>query len=171
MRLPADSCIHGAAAHERARPGALAAGAGISLLALLASALVFASSAHAAWLPPVGISETGEHVSSPPQVVLDAQGNATAVWSEWDGDDTVVESAYRPVGEGWQAPVDISEASGAAVLVPGEHDADYPRIAVDGDGNVTVVWERTGGDETVIQAESRPSGAPGRRRSTSLSRA
>ncbi len=136
----------------------MAAGVSISLLTLLASALVFASLAHATWLPPVAISETGEHVSSPPQVVLDAQGNATAVWSEWDGDDTVVESAYRPAGEGWQAPVDISEASGAVVLVPGEHDAGYPRIAVDGHGNLTVVWERTRGDETVIQAESRPAG-------------
>ena len=98
-------------------------------------------------------------MSSPPQVVLDAQGDATAVWSEWDGDDTVVESSYRPAGEGWQAPVDISEASGAVVLVPGEHGADYPRVAVDSDGDVTVVWERTTGvDETVIQAASRPAG-------------
>ncbi len=145
--------------HERAKPGALAVGVIISLLALLAPALAFASSVHATWLPPVAVSEIGEHVSSPPEVVLDAQGNATAVWGEWDGDDTVVESAYRPAGEGWQAPVDISEASGAAVLVPGEHDADYPRIAVDGDGNVMVVWERTtGADETVIQAASRPAG-------------
>jgi hypothetical protein len=137
----------------------LAVGVIISLLVLLAPALVFASSAHATWLPPVAISETGEHVSSPPQVVLDAQGDATAVWSEWDGDDTVVESSYRPAGEGWQAPVDISEASGATVLVPGEHDAAYPRIAVDGDGDVTVVWERsTGADETAIQAASRPAG-------------
>lgn len=141
------------------RPRALAAAVVISLLALLAPVLVFTAPAHATWLPAMAISETGEHVGSPPQVVLDAQGDATAVWSEWDGEDTVVESAYRPAGEGWQAPVDISEASGAAVLVPGERDADYPRIAVDGDGDVTVVWERnTGADETVIQAASRPAG-------------
>jgi hypothetical protein len=29
-------------------------------------------------------------------VVLDAQGNATAVWNTWNGEDTVVESDYRP---------------------------------------------------------------------------
>ncbi len=119
-----------------------------------------APSAQAGWLPPVSLSAAGEHTGAP-HVVLDAQGNATAVWEAWNGEHTVIESAYRPAGEGWQTPVVISDVGEEAVLVAGERDADYPTIAVDASGAVTVVWERgTGSDETVIQSTYRdPAGA------------
>jgi len=125
--------------------------------------LLFASVAQAGWLSPVGISEAGEHIGTP-QVVLDSEGNATAVWDRWNGTETVVESAYRPAGEGWQAPTDLSEPSqagggGGEEGVPGERDASSPRIAVDADGDTTVIWERyTAADKTLLQATYRPAG-------------
>jgi hypothetical protein len=123
-----------------------------------ASLLAVAPAAHATWLAPVDVSEPGEAPTAA-RVVLDTEGDATAVWSAWGGQHTVVMSSYRPAGEAWQKPVDISEETGETVLIAGEHDADYPRVAVDGAGDVTVVWERsTGTDETVIQAASRPTG-------------
>jgi hypothetical protein len=134
----------------------------LALCSVLAGALGFsvssASAAQAGWLAPVAISQGGENVGVP-RVVLDAQGNATAVWQGWNGEDTVVESAYRPAGGSWQAPIDLSQASGEVTLVAGEHDAGSPRIAVDGHGDTTVVWERYGGtNRIIIEVAYRPAG-------------
>jgi len=127
---------------------------GISLLLLLA----FTSAAGAEWLPPVDISEESEHTGAP-HVVLDSEGNATAVWDRWNGVDTVVESAYRPAGEGWEAPMDLSEPELEGEVVPGAHDASAPRIAVDRNSNVTVIWERYAGtNQVLLQAVERPAG-------------
>ncbi len=117
----------------------------------------FAPVAEAGWLPPVDISEASDHVASP-HVVLDSEGNATAVWDRWNGTDTVVESAYRPAGEGWEAPVDLSEPELEGEVVPGSHDAQSPQIAVDRNGNVTVLWERYAGSKIVLQSVDRPAG-------------
>jgi hypothetical protein len=125
-------------------------------VALIACAAL-ASSAQAGWLPPVDISEPGE-VAGNPHVVLDSEGNATAVWDRWNGVDTVVESAYRPAGEGWQAPVDLSEPELEGEVVPGSHNAESPQIAVDRNGNVTVLWERYAGAKIVLQSVDRPVG-------------
>jgi hypothetical protein len=123
---------------------------------VLACAL-FAPAAEAGWLPPVDISESGEAAGNP-HVVLDSEGNATAVWERWNGTDTVVESAYRPAGEGWEAPVDLSEPDLEGEVIPGANDAGSPRIAVDRNGNVTVVWERYAGSKIVVQSVDRPAG-------------
>lgn len=113
--------------------------------------------AEAGWLPPVSISEASEAAGNP-HVVLDSEGNATAVWDRWNGTDTVVESAYRPAGEGWQAPIDLSESAPEGEVVPGSHDAQSPQIAVDRNGNVTVLWERYAGTKIVLQSVDRPAG-------------
>lgn len=119
---------------------------------------LLAPPAGAEWLPPVDISEASEHAGNP-HVVLDSEGNATAVWDRWNGNDTVVESAYRPAGEGWETPVDLSEPELEGEVVPGAHDARAPQIAVDRNGNVTVLWERYAGvNEVVLQSVDKPSG-------------
>ena len=43
-----------------------------------------------------------------PQVVVDPAGNATAVWRRVDADRSVVQTASRPAGGAWSAPVDLS---------------------------------------------------------------
>lgn len=127
---------------------------GVALVACAA----LAPSAVAGWLPPVDISEASEAAGNP-HVVLDSEGNATAVWDRWNGTDTVVESAYRPAGEAWQAPVDLSEPELEGEVVPGAHDAGSPQIAVDRNGNVTVLWERyAGANKIVLQSVDRPVG-------------
>src|SRR6267154_1105351 len=82
--------------------------------------VVMAPVAEAGWLPPVDLSEPGEHAGSP-HVVLDSEGNATAVWDRWNGAETMVESAYRPAGESWAAPADLSAPvfEGEVVLAGG----------------------------------------------------
>ncbi|HWA52742.1 MAG TPA: PKD domain-containing protein [Solirubrobacterales bacterium] len=138
----------------RGRAGSVATCVGLVLLFLAA----LAPTAQAEWLPPVDISEESEHTGAP-HVVLDSEGNATAVWDRWNGVDTVVESAYRPAGEGWEAPTDLSEPELEGEVVPGAHDASAPRIAVDRNGNVTVIWERYAGvNQMLLQAVERPAG-------------
>jgi hypothetical protein len=113
--------------------------------------------ARAGWLAPVDISATGEHAGVP-QVVLDAAGDATAVWERWNGQDTVVEAAYRPAGGGWQTPIDLSNAD-EEIVQAGEHNAYSPRLAVDAAGDTTVVWARYAGTNRIlIQAVSRQMG-------------
>src|ERR1700761_5013313 len=99
--------------------------------------VALAPAAEAGWLPPGAISASEGHVSAPPHVVLDSVGDATAVWSA----EGQVESAYRPAGEGWEAPVDLSnpESAGGGPVGPG--DGQAPTIGVDGAGDVTVIWE------------------------------
>ncbi len=118
---------------------------------------LLAPAAQAAWLPPVDVSEPSSSAGNP-HVVLDSEGNATAVWDCWNGVDTVVESAYRPAGEGWEAPIDLSEPELEGEIVPGAHDAGSPQIAVDRNGNVTVVWERYADTKIVLQSVDRPAG-------------
>jgi hypothetical protein len=136
--------------------GRIRAGTAFTWIALLALATV-APVARAEWLPPVDISASSEATGNP-HVVLDSEGNATAVWDRWNGVDTVVESAYRPAGEGWEAPVDLSEPELEGEVVPGSHDAQSPQIAVDRNGNVTVLWERYAGEKIVLQSVDRPAG-------------
>ncbi len=132
------------------------------LLVLGATALaclLFAPLAKAGWLPPVDVSAAGEHIGGS-RVVLDSAGNATAVWDRWDGASKVVESAYREAGSGWQSPIVLSELeSQGEEEAAGAQNASSPRIAVDGEGGATVVWERYGGaNRLLIQATYRPPG-------------
>jgi PKD domain len=80
-------------------------------------------------------------VSSPdalatnPRIALDAQGDATAVWQVKDipagsGFHYSVQSALRTDGD-WGAPLTISREDALA---------DKPNVAVDPDGNATVIW-------------------------------
>jgi hypothetical protein len=132
----------------------------LSVGLILGLSLLGAPVAQAGWLAPVDISDAADHIGSP-HVVLDSGGNATAVWDRWSGNDTVVESAYRPAGESWQTPILISDAPGESSGEGGEgaHDAQSPRIAVDAEGDVTVVWERSAGtSKLLVQSVYRPSG-------------
>src|ERR1700744_4403743 len=99
--------------------------------------VALAPAAEADWLPPVAISAGDGDVPAPPHVVLDSAGDATAVWSA----EGQVESAYRPAGEGWEAPVGLSgpQLPGEGIVRSG--NGQTPSIAVDARGDVTVVWE------------------------------
>lgn len=117
---------------------------GILAGAVLALAGLLAPAAQAEWLPPVDISEVGAHISTP-DVALDSEGNATAVWTRWNGSASVVETSFRPAGQAWGAPETLAEATS-------------PQVVVDHNGNWTVDWERGVGSNVVIETSSR---APG----------
>jgi hypothetical protein len=116
--------------------------------------VALAPAAEAGWLPPVAISASDGHVSAPPRVVLDSAGDATAVWSA----EGQVESAYRAAGEGWGAPIDLSNPEPEGVVTAGAGNGQAPTIAVDGAGDVTVIWEGWAEGTTLIEAVERPAG-------------
>jgi hypothetical protein len=85
-----------------------------------------------------------------PQIAVDANGNATAVWQEFNGTNNIIQSSTKPFGGIWQAiPDDVS--------TPGQ-DARFSQIAVDANGNATAVWGRYSGTNNVIQSSTKPFG-------------
>ncbi len=74
--------------------------------------------------------------SSPPQVAVDANGRALAVWAELNGTLTTI-WANRFDGSSWGSPVQIQ--------VNKTSDARTPRIAMTQAGDALVVWAETDG--------------------------
>jgi len=100
---------------------------------------------------PQNLTDIGQNASSP-HVVVDDQGNATAVWRRSNGTHTIVQAATRPAGA-------TSFGSSQDLSAPGQH-AFAPQVAVDVQGNVTAVWHRFNGANTIVQTATRPAGAP-----------
>ncbi|MET0603152.1 MAG: PKD domain-containing protein [Baekduia sp.] len=102
------------------------------------------------WSDPTVISE-GAVYDRDLDVAIDAQGNATAIWSEFSTATStfVVRSASRPSSGGWSEPVDFSKSA--------LHNS--ARLAVDPQGNVTAVWLGDGTlSPAVVLTKSRPAG-------------
>jgi hypothetical protein len=102
----------------------------------------------AGWGTPEIISDlTNEYSPGPPVVAADRDGNAVAVWSQFDGTAMRVRaSRYTPAG-GWGTP-EIVDVGGYS-----QHGV-YPRVAMDGAANALVVWAQVlfenGGQTTYI---------------------
>jgi hypothetical protein len=111
--------------------------------------LAFAASASAAapvFAAPVDLSTSG-HDARFAQAAFDASGNALAVWQGFDGTSFVAQSAFRPAGGAFAAPLDLS-ATG--------HNAADPQVAFDGSGNALAVWDRSNGTSSIVQGAFRP---------------
>lgn len=110
-------------------------------------------SAGGSWSAPVTLSPPRKGARSP-QIALDPQGGATAVWEQqFSG---AIESSTRSSGGIWSAPVTLS-ANGV--------EGSRPQVAVDSQGNATAVWasrtsnaRRNGIQSRRIQAATRPAG-------------
>jgi hypothetical protein len=113
--------------------------------------IVFSASREAGggWSAPVALSdEDGIAVTYEPEVVVDAQGNATAIWSEETGTASVVRTRTRPKGGDWGEPVDLTDSRVGI----------HPQLAVDAQGDVTAVWNWNVPEygSGIIQTNSRP---------------
>ncbi|HEY7574483.1 MAG TPA: PKD domain-containing protein, partial [Thermoanaerobaculia bacterium] len=83
------------------------------------------------------------------RIAIDSAGNAVAVWTYFDGEDAIVQSAAAPGGAAFGAPVQVSES--------GEDSFD-PVIAMDAGGNAVAAWMQSEGADRVIEAATRPAG-------------
>ena len=121
----------------------------LALGAVTASALLPASAlAVPTWLSPTDLSAAGQNAIEP-QVAVDPQGDAVAIWKE-DGTPERVQSAERAAGGGtWSAPVDLS--------ADGE-DAHLPQLAVDAEDEAVAVWLRSDGSDEIAQGAVRTPG-------------
>lgn len=105
--------------------------AALVALSLVAAMLAGASpsAAEPVWLPTVDLSvSTGSAANV--RIVTDRDGNATAVWMSRDGSSHSIQTASRPAGGTWSAPL----------TVPGSHYGSVPDVVVDRAGNITVAW-------------------------------
>jgi PKD repeat protein len=81
--------------------------------------------------------------------VVDPAGNTVVVFSYFDGEDYVVQSAVRAAGGDFTAPAQVSESG---------KDANSPEIGIDAAGNAIATWIRNEGSAQMVQAGIR---APG----------
>jgi hypothetical protein len=95
--------------------------------------------------PPQTISAADISAVSP-EVAIDGQGNAVAAWKSFDGTNFRIQAAVRRAGRQFELPETISEPGGIA---------SEPQVAIDGQGNPIVVWQRFGGTNRRIQATFR----------------
>ena len=102
------------------------------------------------WQPiPDTISIPGG-IAQFPQIAVDSNGNATAVWEKFNvSNDNIIQASTKPFGGNWQSiPDDLS--------LPGA-DSSRPQIAFDQTGNATATWRRNTGF-VLIQASTKPFG-------------
>jgi PKD domain len=80
---------------------------------------------------------------------MDAAGNATVVFTYFDGEDSVIESVERPAGGEFSAPTQLSEAGA---------DSGLGEIGVDAAGNAIASWLRSEAPTSVVRAAVKPPG-------------
>ncbi len=82
--------------------------------------------------------------ASDPQIAVDGNGNALAVWAMHDGSRKNIWSNRFVLGTGW----------GTATLIENNDvgDASNPQIAIDGNGNALAVWRQFDGTHFNIRA-------------------
>jgi hypothetical protein len=91
---------------------------------------------------PVDVSAAGGEARVP-HVAVNPSGDAVVTWQRSDGTNTIVQTAVRRAGTGFGPITDLS--------APGR-DAVAPRAGVDAGGDAIVVWQRSDGANTIVQA-------------------
>ncbi len=85
-----------------------------------------------------------------PSIAVDANGNAYAVWINWNNKPDIYFS-YRPAGGSWQVEEKVNQDSGNA-------NPSNPRITSDPSGHVMVVWEDHRNGKTDIYSANKSIG-------------
>lgn len=97
------------------------------------------------WSSPATLSETGQ-VANDPKVAVDSGGLATAVWLSTYASSAIIQSSTSQSGQPWSPVTEISDPA---------YPSEYPQIAVDSSGAVTVIWIKPANGNYVIQARSK----------------
>ena len=95
--------------------------------------------------------ETSTGNAEEPQVAADSQGNAIAVWTQYDGTLNSIYSNRYEVGRGWWAATLIETGD--------EGSAEDPQVAIDGSGNAIAVWKQFDGFRDSIYSNRHVVGA------------
>ncbi len=84
------------------------------------------------WGPAVDLSDGTAYQ---PDVAIDPQGTATAVWETHDDVGRIVHASTSTLGGTWSAAVDLSARDDANWI------GAIPQVATDPQGDVTVIWK------------------------------
>jgi hypothetical protein len=95
---------------------------------------------------PLATLPTANDQAYEPRVAVNANGDAIAVWRQYDGADNYIWAAIRPAGGSFGSAVPISGA--------GATDA---RVAIDASGGAAATWVRTTTND-IVEAAIRPAG-------------
>lgn len=117
--------------------------------------LVVAAPASAAWDPPARASR-GPLPAGSPDVAVNARGDAVAAWVRGARRDAAIVVSTRPAGQAWGEPVAISRRGRPAI---------GPKVAIDPQGRVVVVWRQ------VVRTRFVTTGAGRRRQAVYVARA
>jgi hypothetical protein len=90
-----------------------------------------------------GLIETGTGDANSPQIAIDANGNAIAVWHQSDGTRDNIWANRYTAGAGWGT---------ASLIETGDGTTTYPQIAIDANGNAIAVWRQYDGTRYNIHA-------------------
>ncbi|GGX72369.1 Ig-like domain-containing protein [Saccharospirillum salsuginis] len=92
------------------------------------------------WGSPILLEQEDQHNAQEPHVHINEAGRAIAVWEQFDGSRTAIQSARFETGTGWQTPIEVDP--------DGSDSASDPIIALDADGNAWAAWVQSisGGD-------------------------
>ena len=118
-----------------------------ALLAAAVALVAFPVSA-AGELQPNDLSKRGASGSSP-RIASDGDGNVVAVWRELEDGAASIRAAFRPRGGAWSDAERISLPAAAT---------ESPKLAMDALGNAVAIWQRSTGQNSVVQAAIRPVG-------------
>lgn len=100
------------------------------------------------WIPP---STLGEPTSNYPDVAMDSNGNAIAVWVYTQKSGTSILASTRPAGGSWSTP---------AMLTENNLRGKYGNVAFDKNGNALAIWSAATPEDTqVVQAAFLPVGS------------
>ncbi len=88
------------------------------------------------WGAPEPIAVNNTCSAELPHVAVDARGNGTAVWPQWDGARYDIWANRYVVGTGWGTAELIETDTGSA---------GSPRVAADSNGDVMAVWSQSDG--------------------------
>src|ERR1700761_908941 len=133
---------------DRAEPPAIVRLA-VILTAFCVLWVFAASRADAApWSGPEAVSALDADAPAS-EIGVDAVGDATALWTNDAVGGSVVQTAYRPAGAGWEPPLDLSGPGG---------EVEAADLAVNPAGDAVAVWRVTTGGSFLVQAAFRPAG-------------
>lgn len=100
------------------------------------------------WSSPLDLSCCGNAIEGA-QIGIDHHGNATVLWSRYDGVNWIIQAVTKPFSGMWSDPIDLSAAG---------QDAVNPQLSVSGIGNAIAVWQRSDGLNTRVQAATKEIG-------------
>lgn len=96
----------------------------------------------ATWTTPTSISLENQFPCAP-QIKMNPQGKAVAVWSSSDGGNHTIQAATKIPEESWTTPV---------ILSNNNFEAYTPQLDIDANGNAVVVWYSFDGTNYKIQS-------------------